>query len=57
MIKVKILVSTEDEPVVVGATLKGNVEVFFSNLSFATARPEDAITDTVSEPKNLSFAE
>jgi hypothetical protein len=43
--------------IILGATLHGNGHVFFSNISFAEAGPDDATTDRESKPKNLSFAE
>jgi hypothetical protein len=43
--------------IILGATLKGNGEVFFSNLSFDEAGPDDATTDRSSRAKNLTFAE
>ncbi|MBX9668541.1 MAG: hypothetical protein K2X93_13030 [Candidatus Obscuribacterales bacterium] len=43
--------------VVVAATLNGNGEAFFSNLSFSTAEPNDETTDRTTGPRNLSFAE
>jgi hypothetical protein len=43
--------------IILGATLHGNGQVFFSNISFAEAGPDDATTDRESRPKNLSFAE
>jgi len=43
--------------IVVGATLHGNGEALFSNLSFTEADPGDIPTDRESRPKNLNFAE
>jgi len=43
--------------VIVGATLNGNGEVFFSNLSFSIADPDKQTTDRKSGPKNLTFAD
>ncbi len=43
--------------VIVCVTLNGNGEVFFSNLSFSTAAPDEAITDRKTGPKNLTFSE
>lgn len=42
---------------VVAATLNGNGEAFFSNLSFSTAEPNDETTDRTTGPRNLSFSE
>ncbi|MBK8222869.1 MAG: hypothetical protein IPK73_17760 [Candidatus Obscuribacter sp.] len=43
--------------ITLGATLEGNGEAFFSNLSFDEADSEDHPTDRQSSAKNLDFAE
>lgn len=43
--------------VIVAVTLKGNGEVYFSNLSFDAAARTEETTDQITGPKNLSFEE
>jgi hypothetical protein len=43
--------------IIVGATLHGNGEALFSNLSFSEADQDEATTDRASRAKNLAFAE